>query len=220
MRSLISPIFTRRPMKSSIATFLRVKSDGFEKNWAGYKQEQSTASWSASQTGWSVLRRESFNNVIFTDECSVHMENHAKLLFWRNWELLKMKGCPKHLYKFHIWDGISKRGATKVLIFSSNTDAQFYTEDILKGTVPPIIRKKFADGHCFQQDNDPNHTSTLAKKFMKRESINWWKTPPDSPDLNPIELLCHEMTHLLVASITRFWQERVTPGKCAFTLTT
>ena len=170
--------------------------------------------------------RESFSDVIFTDECSVHMENHAKLSFRRKWEPPKMKGRPKHPYKVHVWAGISKRGATKVLIFTGNMDAQFYTEHILKRTLLPFIREKFADGHRFQQDNDPKHTSRLAKEFMEREGINWWKTPPESPDLNPIELLWHELKHFLrtivkpttkdelVAGITRFWRERVTPGKC------
>ena len=124
--------------------------------------------------------RESFNDVIFTDECSVHVENHAKLSFRRKWEPTKMKGRPKHPYKFHVWAGISKRGATKALIFTGNMDAQFYMEHILKRTLLPFIREKFADGHRFQQDNDPKHTSRLAKEFMEREGIKWWKTTRES----------------------------------------
>ena len=133
--------------------------------------------------------RESSNDVIFTNECSVHMENHVKLSFRRKWEPPKMKGHPKHPYQVHVWAGTSKRGATKVLIFTSNMDIQFYTAHILKRTLLPFICEKFADGHCFQQDNDPKHMSWLAKEFMEREGINWWKAPPESPDLNPIELL-------------------------------
>ena len=170
--------------------------------------------------------QENFDHVIFTDECSVHMENHAKLSFQRKWEPPKMKGRAKHPYKVHVWAGISKRGATNVLIFIGNMDAQFYTEHILRRTLLPFIHSKFPDGHRFQQDNDPKHTSRLAKEFMEREGINWWKTPPESPDLNPIELLWHELKHFLrtivkptakdelIAGITRFWQERLTPGKC------
>ena len=43
------------------------------------------------------------------------------------------------------------------------------------------------------QDNDPKHTSVYAKEFMESHQINWWKTLTESPDLNPIENLWHEM---------------------------
>lgn len=170
--------------------------------------------------------QENFNDIIFTNECSVHMENRVKLSFRRKWEPPKMKGRAKHLYKVHVWAGISKRGATNVLIFIGNMDAQFYTKHILRRTLLPFIHSKFPDGHRFQQDNDPKHTSRLVKEFMEREGINWWKTPPESPDLNPMKLLWHELKHFLctivkpttkdelIAGITRFWQERLTPGKC------
>ena len=169
---------------------------------------------------------EQFDDVIFTDECSVHMEKHAKLCFRRRWEQPKLKGRAKHPFKVHIWAGISKRGATRVLIFSGNMDAMFYVNEILEKTLLPFINSHFPDGHRFQQDNDPKHTSRLAQDFMTRSRINWWKTPPESPDLNPIELIWHELKHFLrtiekpstkdelLSGITRFWQERMTAEKC------
>ena len=42
---------------------------------------------------------ETFDDVIFSDECSVHMEKHAKLSFRRKWEQPKFKGRAKHPYK-------------------------------------------------------------------------------------------------------------------------
>ena len=39
----------------------------------------------------------------------------------------------------------------------------------------------------FQQDNDPKHTSKLAKNFLADESYTLLEWPPQSPDLNPIE---------------------------------
>ena len=169
---------------------------------------------------------EQFDDVIFTDECSVHMENHAKICFRRKWEQPKLKGRPKHPYKVHIWAGISKRGASKVLLFTGNMNARFYVDEILEKTLIPFIQSHFPDGHRFQQDNDPKHTSKLAQNFIAENGINWFQTPAESPDLNPIELLCHELKHFLrtivkpttkdelIGGITQFWQTRMTAEKC------
>ena len=41
--------------------------------------------------------------------------------------------------------------------------------------------------HKFQMDNDPKHTSHYIRDFLKSNKIYWWKTPAESPDLNPTE---------------------------------
>ena len=86
-----------------------------------------------------VEDNEQFDDITFTDECSVHMEKHAKLCFRHRWEQPKLKGRAKHPFKVHIWAGISKRGATRVLILSGNMDATFYVNEILEKTLLPFI---------------------------------------------------------------------------------
>ena len=83
----------------------------------------------------------------------------------------------------------------------------------------------YPDGHRFMQDNDPKHTSRLVQKVLVEEGVNWWKTPAESPDCNPIENLWHEMKEYirrevkpsskdeLVKGISDFW-ETVTVAKC------
>ena len=71
-------------------------------------------------------------------------------------------------------------------------DAKFYCSEILVNTLVPFVNTYFNDGYRFMQDNDPKHTSNLAKATFKSHNLNWWKTPPESPDLNPIENLWHE----------------------------
>ena len=67
------------------------------------------------------------------------------------------------------------------------------------------------------QDNDPKHTSGHVQQWMVDNGINWWKTPAESPDMNPIENLWHEMKEYirrevkphtkdeLVTGIKEFW---------------
>ena len=47
----------------------------------------------------------------------------------------------------------------------------------------PFVRDHFPDGHRLQQDNDPKHASGYIDDFCKENGINWWCTPPESPDL-------------------------------------
>lgn len=62
-------------------------------------------------------------------------------------------------------------------------------------------------------------------EFVRDNSINYWPTPAESPNMNPIEMLWHELKSFLrrivkpknkeelVEGIQQFWQT-VTPEKC------
>ncbi|KAL5497419.1 hypothetical protein EMCRGX_G013887 [Ephydatia muelleri] len=52
---------------------------------------------------------------------------------------------------------------------------------------------RFMAAHRFMADNNPKHTSKLAQQFLKEKHVNWWRTPAESLDLNPIENLWHEL---------------------------
>ena len=65
--------------------------------------------------------------------------------------------------------------------------------EILESTLLSFINNVYSDGHKFMQDNDPKHTFRYADQWMRDNGVNWWKTPPKSPDMNPIENLWHEL---------------------------
>ena len=75
-------------------------------------------------------------------------------------------------------------------------DAPVYV-DIIGRTLLPFVQEVFPDGHRFMQDNDPKHVSKLGQEYLTTNNINWWRTPPESPDMNPIENLWHEMKEYL-----------------------
>ena len=77
----------------------------------------------------------------------------------------------------------------------------------------------------FQQDNDPKHTSRLVRAFLEEHNVNWWRTPAESPDLNPIENIWGSLKYFLrnhckptnldslLNGITEFWRT-LTPEIC------
>ena len=100
----------------------------------------------------------------------------------------------------HVWAGISMQGATPIFLFSGTMDAQFYIHvSILEEALLPFVRQKFSDcEHRLMQYND---CSRLARQFFMDNNINWWPTPPESPDINPIKNLWHELEEFLRAKV-------------------
>ena len=172
-----------------------------------------------------LAENEVFDNVIFTDECSVQLDRHGRLCFRKRNQPRKMKPRPKHPTKVHIWGGISKKGVTPLVIFQGTLTSTRYCR-ILQESLFPFLTEKFnSEDYRFQQDNDPKHTSRFTQGFFSDNNVNWWRTPPESPDLNPIEnvwgslkyYLRHQVKptnqETLVKGISDYWQT-LTPDSC------
>lgn len=62
--------------------------------------------------------------------------------------------------------------------------------------------------------------------FLEENNINYWETPVESPDMNPIENVWHELKHYLrkvhkpknkeqlVRGIETFWSSKMDLSKC------
>ena len=209
----------------SVSTVKRAR---MELGWTAKKTRYGALISEEKRVEWCKERIEKgdmdFYDVLFTDECTVQHESHRRITFYKKGQPIKYKMKAKHPSKVNIWAGISARGETKVVVFTGTLTATRYV-DILEAALIPFFDQVYPDGHRFQQDNDPKHTSRYAKDYIEEKEINWFKTPASSPDLNPIELIWHAVKDYLrnefkpknlgelKAGIKEFWAT-LTPDVC------
>ena len=124
---------------------------------------------------WEMIRiEEKFQNVIFTDESTVQLEHHSRLCFRKHLQPHHLKQHAKHPVKIHIW-GISKKGATRMIMFLGIMNA-VWLGTILEAGLLPFIAEKLSRGHCLFHDNDSKHSSYYIGDFFKQNNVNWWPT--------------------------------------------
>lgn len=66
--------------------------------------------------------------------------------------------------KWHIWRAISSQGRISLYTFNQNFNAALYTKT-LKYRISEM-KRKYPEGFIFMVNNDPKHTSNLAKNYM------------------------------------------------------
>ena len=128
---------------------------------------------------------DNWEQTFFSDETAFMLfRNTVKR--WHKGER-PVRRMPKDRTKVFAWGGFCIEGKLDLFCFTETMNAEFYV-NILRNNVLGIERL-LGDEWRFQQDNDPKHTSRLAKAFLKDnvpEVLDW---PSYSQDLNPIENL-------------------------------
>ena len=84
-------------------------------------------------------------------------------------------------------------------------------------TLLPFLQEKFPPPttHRFMQDNDRKHCSRTAKQFYNHAGINWWCIP-QSPDVNPIKNLWHELKEFIRREVKPTTKQQLVDGISTF----
>jgi transposase len=169
-----------------------------------------------------------FDNSIFIDESTVQMNINGPK-HWSRRELGEPRngliGRYSHPASVHVLGGISRRGATSLEIFSSRLNGRGFTS-LLGDFLVPFVRRVYPDSHRLHMDNAPSHSSVHTSGFLDLNEIFHFRTPPQSPDINPIEMVWNDIKyHIkstvkpktrreLINGILYFWRNKVTVEYC------
>jgi transposase len=143
------------------------------------KHKQKRVEWAQKHLNYN------WSQVLFTDETCFQLFRNTITQWYKGTRPICK--IPKDRHKINVWGAFCINGPTNIHCFKETMDAPLYVE-ILKKYIHKG-RELIRDQWTFQQDNDPKHTSKLAKEFINNNTPNILEWPSNSPDLNPIENL-------------------------------
>lgn len=133
--------------------------------------------------------------VIWSDESKFNIyKSDGRILVWRK-EGTELQ--QKHIQRtvkhgggsVMVWGCMAASGVGELVFIDGIMKKEQYL-DILRNNLKKSAEKlNLSDSYYFQQDNDPKHTAEMVRLWILYNTPHTLKTPPQSPDLNPIEHL-------------------------------
>ena len=154
---------------------------------------------------------QEWDNLCSSDECYIELDDSKGRIYVtrsadeeydENCLVPKFKQSP---VKVMVWACVMRgvKGPLVVLEYPGgkgggmNTDR--YISQVLEAHLGPFYHRmeKERPGIVFQQDGAPSHTAKVTKKWLADHGIDLFPHPPNSPDLNPIEPLWHDLKTII-----------------------
>uniref|UniRef100_A0A8C5LM91 Transposase n=1 Tax=Leptobrachium leishanense TaxID=445787 RepID=A0A8C5LM91_9ANUR len=140
-----------------------------------------------------------WQNILWTDETKIELfGNNTQHYVWR-----KKGTAHKHQNliptakhgrgSIMVWGCLAASGSGRIVVIDGKINSRVY-QDILQEHVRPSVHQlKLRRGWVMQQDNDRKHTSNSTKEWLHQNKIRLLEWPSQSLDLNPIEMLWHDL---------------------------
>jgi hypothetical protein len=135
---------------------------------------------------------ELFVNIVFSDESRFCAEPDNSWVHVKRgcWNETALRSVEKFYQSTMVWAAIGPKYKSSMMSCSNKVDQQEYRDILTTSGLFTECNAQFGAGNwTFMQDGAPCHTAQKTIEFIRDRCLLLPGWPPNSPDLNPIELL-------------------------------
>ncbi|GAV01877.1 hypothetical protein RvY_12516 [Ramazzottius varieornatus] len=140
-----------------------------------------------------------WDNVLWSDETKINLFGSDGIVrVWRKPGEECAPSCTVPTVKHGggrliFWGCFSAKGVGNSAVINGNMNGPMYRDIMDKNVLQSAKKLNLKKGWHYPHDNDPKHTSFVARDWIVETKLKVLEWAPYSPDLNPIEHLWSEV---------------------------